>query len=112
MLSEGVCCYGRHLTIAHVLYANIDSSVVNDRSSDFRFHNAGAGAYLHKICLFPFLFLFLFCFVFHARLLNKRSRFFSHDKMVKKLKEQKQKQKKAYFSGDIQSVSKHCKSDP
>ena len=42
--SEGVCCYGRHLTIAHALYTNTEPSVVNDKSSDFRFHNAGAGA--------------------------------------------------------------------
>ena len=40
-----MCCYGRHLTIAHVLYRNTESSVVNEKSSDFHFHNAGAGAY-------------------------------------------------------------------
>ena len=61
---------------------------------------------------FFFSVLFFFSFVFHARLLNKRSRFFSHGKMVKKLKKQKQKQKRAYFSAEIQSVNKHSKSDP
>ena len=55
MVRAGVSCYGRRLTIAHVLFISTESNAANDQSSDVHFHNVGGGA----------------------------GRFLSHDKIVK-----------------------------
>lgn len=84
MVPEGVSCYGRHFTIAHVLFTSTESNIVNDQSSDVHFHNVGAGA----------------------------GRFLSHDKIFKEQMRQKQKPKKAYFGAEIQSVINILKVTP
>ena len=115
VLSEGVCCYGRHLTIAHALYTNMTLSLVSLVINQVIFASIML-VLVHIDTKYVFFSVFLFVFVlfcFSCTLVEQTKSFLLLWQNGKKnQKKQKQKQKKGLFNAEIQRVNKHSKNDP